>query len=69
MSWAMKITNQEVFRVVHFEEVCLLADIRKKKMGYFGQIIRLSTLLHALLAGEIKGRRNHGRPRRTIRIW
>ena len=46
ISWTMKITNQEVLRRVQLQKTCLLADIRNKKFGYFGHIIRQSTLQH-----------------------
>ena len=48
-SWTMIITNQEVLRRVQLKKACLLAHIRKKKMGCFGHIIRHSTIQHALL--------------------
>ena len=56
----LKITNQKVLRRVQLKKACLLADIRKKKMGYFGHIIRHRTLEHVLLEGKIEG---WGRPR------
>ena len=64
ISWIMKITNQEVLRRVQLKKAsCLLADIRKKKLGYFGHIIRHNTRQHALLEWKIEGRRSRGRPR------
>ena len=63
ISWTIKITNQEELRRVQLKNACLLADIRNKKMGYFGRIIGHSTLQHALLEGEMEGMHNWGRPR------
>ena len=60
ISWTMKMTNQ-------LKKACLLVDIRKKEMGYFGHIIRhSSTIQHALLEREIEDRRSRGRP---ITMW
>ena len=66
ISSIVKIINQEVLRRVQLKKACLLADIRKKKMGYFGHIIRHSTLQHALLEGKIEDRCSRGKP---ITMW
>ena len=64
--WTMKITNQEVLRRVRLKKACQLGDIRKKKVGCFGHIVRHSTLQHALVEGKIEGRRIWGR---QITMW
>ena len=52
----MKITDREVpTETVQLKKASLLADTRTKKLGYFGHIIRHSTLQHALLEGKIEG--------------
>ena len=60
LKMSCKITNQEVLRRVQLKKACLLVDIRKKKMGYFGHIIRHSTLQHGLLEGNIEGMHSRG---------
>ena len=60
MSCKIKITNQEVLRRVQLKKACLLVDIRKKKMGYFGNIIRHSIHEQELLEGKIEGMHSRG---------
>ena len=52
----MNIANQEVLLGVQLEKLCLLGDIRKTKMCYFGNIIRHSICQHPLLEGKIEDR-------------
>ena len=43
LSWTMRITNHargRLLRRVQLKKACLVADIRKKKNCYFGNIIR-----------------------------
>ena len=63
ISRTTKNTTQEVLRRVQLKKACLLADVTKKKMGYFGHIIRHSTIQHALLEGKIEGWCSRGRTR------
>ena len=51
----MKITNQEVPRRVQLKKA--YRDTRNKNIGYFGHVIRDSTLQHAFLEGKIYDRR------------
>ena len=44
--------SRGILRRVHLKKAYLLADIRKKTMGYFVHIIRHSTLQNALLEGK-----------------
>ena len=48
----MKITNQEVPRIIQLKKACPIAYIRNKEIGYFDHIIWHSTLQHTLLEGK-----------------
>ena len=40
-------------------------EMKKRKIRYFGHIIRADKIQKALLTGKVEGKRGKGRPRRT----
>lgn len=65
ISWKDKIRNEVVLQRMNITSLKhrLFFKIQKKKLGYFGHIIRHNTLQRALLDGRVEGRRGRGRPR------
>ena len=62
ITWKDKKSNKEVLKMAKTER-SLLQIIKKRKMVYFGHIIRRNTLQRQLLEGKITGKRGRGRPR------
>jgi hypothetical protein len=72
LSWRDRITNTEVLRRMRTER-SLMNNIKKRKMEYFGHIIRKGALQREILDGKIDGKRGRGRPRQSwtgnIKMW
>lgn len=72
--WTDRVTNEEVLRQMRKERE-LLTIVKKRKVGYFGHIMRNSQykLLQLIIEGKIEGRRGIGRKQmawlRNIREW
>ena len=58
------ITNDEVLRRAKSKR-SLKCQIMKRKVKYFGHMMRAAGLQKRLLQGKIEGQRRRGRPRRT----
>ena len=63
IAWANHKTNDEVLNMAKCKG-SLLNIIMKRKLQYFGHIIRKSSLQRLLLEGKVDGKRQRGRPRR-----
>lgn len=64
ISYTDHITNEEVLRRTNSKRE--LKDlIMKRKLSYFGYIVRGEKLQRQLVDGRVEGERGRGRPRRT----
>ena len=72
ISWRDRTTNTEVLRRMRTER-SLMNNIKKRKMEYFGHIIRKGALQREIMDGKIDGKRGRGRPRQSwtsnIKMW
>ena len=64
ISYTDHVTNEEVLRRVG-EKPSLTKNIVKRKLQYFGHIIRQDSLQKFLIEGKVDRKRGRGRPRRT----
>ena len=64
ISYTDHVTNEEVLRRVG-EKPSLTKNIIKRKLQYFGHIIRQDSLQKLLIEGKVDRKRGRGRPRRT----
>ena len=62
ISWRDKIKNETVLDKLHTKRQ-LLADIKSRKLIYFGHIKRKNNILTTLTEGKLEGKRPRGRPR------
>lgn len=75
ISWVEKIRNEEVIRRAKLEDRELFETIKKRKIAYFGHIMRGERyeLPRLILEGKIEGKRGIGRKKlswlRNIRHW
>ena len=67
--WTDRVTNEKVLEKVKMNSTTLLHEIRKLKVGYFGQIKRHESLEKHLLEAKAAGRRGRGRPMRRKIVW
>ena len=63
IAWANQKTNDEILNMAKCKK-SLLNIIMRRKLQYFGYIIRKSSLQKLLLEGKVDGKRQRGRPRR-----
>lgn len=74
VSWTSHTTNEEVLRRVGTDRV-LLTSIKRRKLSYFGHVIRgpKYDLLKLLIQGKVEGKRWIGRKKlswlRNVRQW
>ena len=64
LSYKDHVTNDEVLRRTNSKR-SLREEITKRKLQYFGHVIRREKLQRVLMDGKIEGSRGRGRPRRT----
>ena len=64
LSYKDHVTNDEVLRRTNSKR-SLRDEITKRKLQYFGHVIRREKLQRVLMDGKIEGSRGRGRPRRT----
>ena len=62
ITWRDRVSNQEVLRRMRTKR-SLITSVKKRKLDYFGHLIRNDGLQRELLEGKIDGRRGRGRPR------
>ena len=74
ISWTQKLRNSEVLELANTERT-ILETIKKRKLGYFGHVIRGEKyeLLRLIIQGKIEGKRGPGRRKnswmKNIRQW
>src|SRR5438034_4690743 len=63
VSWTAKVTNVAVWERLH-EKPEFLQNIKARKLGYFGHIMRQESLSieNAVISGLVPGNRSRGRP-------
>ena len=62
ISWREKKRNEEVLEMVD-EQLYIISTIRKRKITYFGHMIRRNNIHRLLLEGPQEGKVSRGRPR------
>jgi len=63
ISWNDHRTNQSILE--ELDTIAqLLNDIQRRKLQYFGHVMRADNLCTSILHDRIVGTRKHGRPRR-----
>ncbi len=55
-------TNEEVLEMVD-QTLYIIPTIKKRKITYFGHMIRRNNIHRLLLEGPLEGKRSRGRPR------
>ena len=72
ISWKDYRTNQSILEELD-TNARLLNDIQRRKLRYFGHVVRADNLCTSILHGHIAGTRKRGRPRRCwtddIKVW
>ena len=72
IKWTEKMTNSEVCNVLKVKRE-VMNTIRKRKMIYFGHLIRHNNILKTITEGRVEGKRPRGRPPRKwiddIKEW
>lgn len=74
ISWTQKLRNSEVLELANTERT-ILETIKKRKLGYFGHVIRGEKyeMLRLIIQGKIEGKRGPGRRKnswmKNIRQW
>ena len=70
--WTAKVTNERVLNRVN-EKRQIMNMIRKRKLSFFGHLVRRENIHRRLQEGYIEGRRPRDRPRISwydnIRVW
>ena len=70
--WTAKVTNEQVLNRVN-EKRQIMNMIRKRKLSFFGHLVRHENIRRRLQEEYIEGRRPRGRPRISwydnIRVW
>ena len=64
ISYTDHVTNEEVLRRTKSKRT-LKDEIMKRKLAYFGHVVRAERLQRHLMDGRVEGERRRGRPRRT----
>ena len=64
ISWAEKITNEEVLRRMGTGRE-IVRQFKTRKLQYLGHLVRHNSSQLQLIEGKIEGRRSRGRPRNT----
>ena len=62
ISWTQKITNENVLKMAQ-TNVYIVPAVKKRKLIYFGHMVRRDNLQRLLLEGKVEGKRSRGRPR------
>ena len=62
ISWTEHKSNEEVLEMA-ISKRSLIATIKKRKLQYFGHLIRQNGIQRLLLEGKTEGKRGCGRPR------
>ena len=62
ISWREKKTNEEVLTQAD-EQLYIIPTIKKRKITYFGHMIRRNNIHRLLLEGLLEGKRSRGRTR------
>ena len=62
ISWREKKTNEE-FLTLAGEKLYIIPTIKKRKITYFGHMIRRNNIHRLLLEGPLEGKRSRGRPK------
>ena len=62
VSWKDRVTNENVLKKINTKR-CLLKDVQKRKIRYYGHIKRRNNFLTTTMEGKMNGRRPRGRPR------
>ena len=62
ISWRENKTNEEVLEMVD-EQLYIIPTIKKRKITYFGHMIRRNNIHRLLLEGPLEGKVIRGRPR------
>ena len=62
ISWTKKVTNNEVLQRVDSQRTIFI-DIKRRKLKYFGHIMRKNGFQRILMDGKVDGKRGRGRPR------
>ena len=62
ISWTKHKSNEEIQEMTNSKR-SLIVTIKKRKLQYFGHLIRQNGIQRLLLEGTIEGKRGHGRPR------
>ena len=60
--WRDKKTNEEVLKLAD-ERRYIVPTIKKRKIAYFGNLIRRNSIHRLLLVGPMEGKLSRGRPR------
>ena len=72
VSWREHRTNASILEELQPKQR-LLAEVQRRKLNYFGHIVRAQNLSTHMLHGRIDGKRPRGRPRRRwtddIKQW
>ena len=72
ISWRENKTNEEVLTLAD-EQLYIIPTIKKRKITYFGHMIRRNNIHRLLLEGPLEGKVSRGRPRTewmtNITVW
>ena len=74
IAWTRRLRNSEVLEMANTERI-VVNTIKKRKIGYFGHVIRgrKYELLRLIIQGKIEGKRGPGRRKiswmKNIRLW
>ena len=60
ISWRENKTNEEILAD---EQLYIIPTMKKRKITYFGHMIRRNNIHRLLLEGPLEGKRSRGRPR------
>ena len=68
ISWREKKRNEEILEMVD-EQLYIIPTIKKRKITYFGHVIRRNNIHRLLLEGPLEGKVSRGRPRTEWSEW
>ena len=69
ISYTDRISNERVLAMVN-EQISLLRMVKKRKMKYFGHLVRANVTQRMLLKGRIEVVKRRGAQRRTwMKMW
>ena len=63
ISWREKKTNEEVIEMVDEQQLYIITTIKKRKITYFGHIVRRNNIHRLISEGPQDGKVSIGRPR------